>query len=494
MPPSAAYLAIDLGAGSCRILAVTLVGGALRLEEIDRFATPLLETDDGLFWHFEAIWVGLRHGLRKAARQFSGQPIAGLGVDSWAVDYAYVSENGELLGPPHAYRDPRTKGLAEAVQARIGRERLFARTGLQFLPFNTLYQCAADIRDSPDLVERAFRILLIADLVSCRLSGRMAAERTNASTTQFYNPLTRDWDRELTAAIGLPSRLLPELVDPGTVYGSLRSAVRAATGLPDIPVIGSASHDTASAVAAVPARGPDFAYLSLGTWALLGSEIGDPLLDPCVLNLNFTNETGVGNTIRLLKNINGLWIIQECRRIWRQEDGSPPEYEALSALAAAAKPCRAFIDSDAPIFAGRCDMPEAIRDFCRRTGQFVPEDRGSVLRVAMDSLAWKVAVVLRQLESLTGKVYPALHVVGGGTRDPLLMQTIATALGRPVEAGPVEATALGNALVQMMVGGAPASLWKARELVRASFPPHSYFPEPHADWSEPTRRFDSFQG
>ncbi len=473
-------------------MAVMLDDGALGLEEIDRFPTPLMETGGALFWDIEGIWDWLRRGLRKAARRFPGKRIAGLGVDSWAVDYAYVDEDGKFLRPPHSYRDSRTHGLAETVEARIGRKRLFARTGLQFLPFNTLFQCAADVRDSPDLVERAFRLLMIADLVSCGLCGRMAAERTNASTTQFYNPLTRDWDGELTAAIGLPSRLLPELVDPGEVLGSLLVEVREAAGLPAIPVIATASHDTASAVAAVPAREPDFAYLSLGTWALLGSEIAEPLLDPRVLNLNFTNETGVANTIRLLKNINGLWIIQECRRIWSREDGGPPDYRTLAALAAAAEPCRAFIDPDAPEFAGRCDMPAAIRVFCRGTGQFVPEDRGSVLRAAMDSLAAKAAVVLRQLETLTGKAYGVLHVVGGGARDPLLMQTIAGAVGRPVEAGPVEATALGNALVQMMAGGAPESLRKARELVRASFPPRAYLPERNADWSEAIKRFDAF--
>jgi rhamnulokinase len=322
----------------------------------------------------------------------------------------------------------------------------------------------------------------------------MVAERTNASTTQFYNPVTREWDLELTGAIGLPSSILPKLVDSGTPLGLLRAEVMERTRLPELSVIAVASHDTASAVVAVPAQGADFAYLSLGTWALLGTEIAKPLLDAAVQRLNFTNETGFGGTIRLLKNITGLWILQECRRIWIDEDGTEPEYATLSAWAAKAPALRFFIDPDAPEFAGRCDMPEAIREFCRRTGQPVPEGRGSALRTAVDSLALKVAVVLRQLESLTGKRYPALHVVGGGAQDALLMRAIANAVERPVLAGPVEATALGNALVQMMGGGAVGSLEEARAIVRTAFPPADYLPENADDWRAARERFEELVG
>lgn len=482
------YLAIDLGAGSGRIMAVVLEAGRLRLTEVHRFQSAAVSTDDGLIWDLELIWREVRRGLRKAAEKF-GPDVQSIGVDSWGVDYAWIDPNGDLIPPPFSYRDPRHDGLMEELVGRWGREWIFERTGIQFMPINSLYQWAADLRDRPEVVRQAKRFLLIADILSYWLTGRQMCERSNASTTQLYDPQRRTWSHDLAQRLGLPLSVLPPLCDPGTLLGPLKTALSQETGLPPVPVVAVGSHDTASAVAGVPASSDRFAYLSCGTWALLGTELEQPRITPEVLRHNFTNETGVDGTFRLLKNITGLWIIQECRRQWEEEDGAALAFADLAELTAAAPSGKAFIDPDADAFRARGNQPEAIRRACVASGQPAPQRRGEVLRVALESLALKVHVTLDQLEALLGEPLEVLHVIGGGTQDPFLMQCIANATRRPVVAGPVEATAFGNALAQMRAQGTLLSLQDGRTLLRESIATTTYAPA--ESWDSHRERFRS---
>lgn len=488
MASSPIYLAVDLGAGSGRVMAVRR-NPSLAQHEIHRFASAAIKRGNRWHWDLDAIWNEIKEGFRLAGERYGGEAIRGIGVDSWGVDYAWIGTGGELLAQPRCYRDPRTDGLVDEVCSRLSREVIFAETGIQFMPINTLYQLRADMRAGLTNDMRNGCFLMIADFINFRLTGRIACERTNASTTQLYNPVTRSWSEVLAKEIGIPLTAFPLIVDPGTVLGNLQQEVASETGLPaTIPVIAVGSHDTASAVAAVPSTGAGFAYLSCGTWGLLGTETRIPCLSEEALAFNFTNETGVGETFRLLKNITGLWIIQECRRVWGERDGKDSSYEELTELAHRAEPGLSFIDPDAEDFRHPEDMPAAIREFCRKTGQRDPISRGEILRVALESLALKVAVTLDQLECLRGESLPVLHVIGGGVRNDVLMQFLSNATHRPVIAGPVEATALGNALVQMIASGDLESLASARELVARDLPLARFQPE--ACWNQRRQRLD----
>ena len=473
------YIAIDLGAGSGRVMAISHDAATLSLEQVYRFESPAVEKDGHLCWDLDLVWREVQVGLGMAATIY-GAAIQSLGVDSWGVDYAWFSQEGKLLAQPHCYRDPRTHGLMAEVCDLLGRDVIFEETGIQFMPINTLYQVYAD----GDIPEEAAQFLMIADVINYWLTGRMVCERTNASTTQLYNPRTRNWSQKLAGGLNLSTSLLPSLIDPGQMVGR----VQCEGGLGGIPVIAVGSHDTASAVAGVPATSPSFAFLSCGTWALLGTEISEPMISDAVLAHNFTNETGVADTFRLLKNISGLWIVQECRRVWQEADGRKISFSELAALAEAATSLTAFIDPDDLSFSKRGDHPKAIQAFCQETGQALPQSRGEILRAAIESLALKVATTLNQLEALLDRRLDVLHVIGGGVNDRLLMQSIANAINRPVIAGPTEATALGNALLQMLAAGAIDSLASGRALLAEAIPTTLY--EPRECWEIARQRFE----
>jgi rhamnulokinase len=482
-------LAFDLGAESGRGVLGRFDGQRLTLEVVHRFANGAVRTLDTLHWDVLRLYSEMLATLRRSAADFGG--IDCLGVDTWGVDFALLGRGGTLLGNPRHYRDPHTEGIMEAVFTRVPRQEIFRQTGLQFMRFNTLFQLAAMQRDRSPLLDVAETLLFIPDLFNYLFTGIKVNEFTDASTSQMLDPTTKGWAYGLLQALGLPAYLPGSLVAPGTVLGPLRSAVAVETGVRPVPVIATASHDTAAAVAAVPAEGSPWAYISSGTWSLMGVELACPLINEPAQRYNFTNEGGVGGTIRFLKNIMGLWLVQECRHAW-ERDGHSFSYEELVRLAEAAPPCRSLVDPDAASFILPPSMPTALADYCRKTGQPVPENPGAVIRCALDSLALRYRWVQERLEELTGRRLDVIHIVGGGCQNTLLCQLTADACDRQVLAGPVEATAIGNVLVQLLGLGLVKSFVEAREVVRRSFNVRSYAPQHPERWHEPYERFCSF--
>ena len=487
-------VAIDVGASSGRHVAGVFDGERLTLEEVHRFPNGPVSAAERMHWDLLAQWDHVGRGLRAAAAKFPGRIIS-VGVDTWGVDFALLGRGDELLGNPVHYRDPRTDGMMEAAFAAVPRAEIFAETGLQFMQFNTLYQLLAMRRQDSPLLDAAETLLMMPDLFHWLLTGEKANERTNATTTQFYNPRTKTWAAGLLEKLDLPTRILGRITAPGTRLGSLRRAVADATGLAGVDVVLPGTHDTASAVMGVPAAGrpaarPDWCYISSGTWSLMGVEVHEPVITDQCLALNFTNEGGVGDTTRLLKNIAGMWLVQECRRAWNQA-GADYRWDDLTRLADQATPLLSLVDPDDADLLAPADMPQAIRDFCRRTGQTVPADAGAVIRCALESLALKYRQVHAWLEQLAGGPIGTIHVVGGGTQNRQLCQMAADACQRPVVAGPVEATAIGNLLVQLITAGEIGSIADAREVIRRSFPVVEYHPRHTAPWDEAYAKFRS---
>jgi rhamnulokinase len=492
-----AYLAIDMGASSGRHLIGRFDGDRLRLEEVHRFENGPVEMAGRMYWDLPGLWTRVRQGLCAARAAEGGDTIRSVGVDTWGVDFGLLGRGDELLGNPYHYRDSRTNGMLERAFTTVPREEIFRQTGLQFMQINSLYQLLAMKLGGSPLLDAAESLLFMPDLIHWLLTGVKCNEMTDASTSQFYNPAKGGWATELLDKLGLPTRILGKIVQPGTRLGPLRGAVAAETGL-RAEVVLPGTHDTASAVMAVPAQSapgqrPDWCYISLGTWALMGIESPRPVINDQVLQLNFTNEGGVGNTTRLLKNITGLWLVQECRRVWSQ-GGQPWHWEDINRLAAAARPLVSFINPDAADFLAPDDMPRAIADFCARTGQTVPQNEGAVLRCALDSLAMKFRQVLEYCEALGGGRIETIHIVGGGTQNRLLCQMAADACGRRVVAGPVEATAIGNIMLQAVTDGAVGSIAEAREVVRRSFEVEEYVPLNAPAWDEAYARFVKVAG
>ena len=465
------YLAFDLGASSGRAMLGTLDGGRMRLEEVHRFETPLRERQEKLVWDLGALWRELRLGLALARERAPN--LKSLSVDSWAVDYVPLGKGGRPLRDPYAYRDPRTQGrLAQATEVVPARE-LYRRTGIQMLEINSLYQLLADLDEEPDVVSETKQHLLIADYFLYRFSGRAVAERTMASTTQLMDVQTGRWDAELMARFGLTSEQWPEIVAPGTRLGPLVSDVGGA-GEPPV-VIATCSHDTAAAVAAVPAKGERWAYLSCGTWSLLGVERAEPVLTDKALGANFTNEAGLDGTIRLLKNLTGLWVLEECMREW-EEDGAIVSYGDLMAEAEAAPSHRRYVDLGEKRFARRGGMRDKLRSYCHEHQIPVPRQRGALVRLILESLAESYRKTLRELEDVTGESVDVLHIVGGGSKNALLCRLTAERCGCRVLAGPAEATALGNLILQARtLGDLPDGL-TLRDVVRRSRPAEVYEP------------------
>ena len=456
-----AFAAADLGATSGRVIVGRVGPGNLDLTEVHRFTNTPIQLPSGLHWDVLGLYQGVRDGLREAARTAE---IASVGVDSWAVDYGLLDAEGTLLGNPFHYRDARTsRDVVERVWAQVGATDLYRITGLQHLPFNTVYQLAA--ASGTTALQAARTLLLIPDLLINWLTGSIGAEATNASTTGLFDARTRTWSQPLLAATGLNPSLLPPLRRPGDPAGTLLPDVAAFTGLlASTPVTTVASHDTASAVVAVPATGPDFAYISCGTWSLAGLELSAPVITNASRAANFTNELGIDDSVRYLRNIMGLWLLSESQRTWEAQ-GLPAHLPTLLAQAAQAKPFAALINPDAPEFLAPGDIPARISEFCRRTGQTPPVDQGAVVRCILESLALAHRHTLRQASMLADRSIDVVHLVGGGSRNDLLCQLTADALGLPVIAGPTEATALGNILVQARAHHLVDDLASMRSLV-----------------------------
>jgi rhamnulokinase len=464
------YLCVDIGAESGRIMAGTWDGKKLGLGEIHRFSNAPVSMGGTLRWDLVGLWKGVVEGLRRAHAQ-RGEAICSVGVDTWALDYVLQDARGEWLGLPYCYRDARTSGLVEELCRRIPRAEIFAETGLQFMEINTLCQLWAMQRGNPALLETARKFLMIPDWIHAALSGVEACEFTNATTTQFLNPLTRRWSESLLQRLEIPTHFLPDLIGPGTLLGPLRAPVASETGLSNVNVIAPATHDTASAVVAVPTRHTgksNWAYLSSGTWSLLGVEIPQAQLSETVLRLNFTNEGGVDGTYRLLRNIMGMWLLQGLRRAFQQRNGDR-DYASMVQLAAEAPPLRSLVDPDAPEFLRAPDMVDAIQTACQLRGEPIPDTEGQLVRCVLESLALRYRQVVEWLEEITGTPIEVVHIVGGGSRNALLNQFTANACNRPVIAGPVETTALGNLLWQARTDGEMGSLAEARDVVRSAF-------------------------
>jgi rhamnulokinase len=476
------FLAVDLGAESGRVMAGCFDGDLLRIDEVHRFANVPVRVRGSLHWDILYLFSEIKRGISLAAKRY-GANIVSIGVDTWGVDYGLLDAQGGLLGHPFHYRDSRTNGMMEEAYRRLSKRGIYAETGIQFMFFNTIFQVLSEVvRGAPALASAA-RLLFIPDLLQYWLSGVSANERTIASTSQIYNPRGKTWSTEVIEALGLPPRIFGDIVDPGTVLGPVLPEVADETGAGPILVVTPGCHDTASGVAAVPARGNRHAYLSSGTWSLMGVEASEPVIDDRSYEFGFTNEIGVFDTVRLLKNISGLWLVQECRRTWaaRGEDAS---YDELTRLASAAEPFAAVLNPDFPDFALPGDMPARFRDFCLATGQRPPVGVGSTVRTALESLALKYRFVLEQLEMLLGRRIDVLHIVGGGSRNDLLNQFTANALNRQVITGPVEATSAGNILMQMAGTGVIASHDEGREVIRRSFETRTYEPSDAGAWKD----------
>ena len=486
------YLAIDLGAESGRVMLGTLQDGRLSLEELHRFSNGAVVIKGSRRWDLLHLYAEIVQGLRNAGAR--GLPVRSLSADSWGVDYALLQGSEPFLAPPYQYRDERTDGSYERL-GEVTREEIYAATGIQFMTINTLCQLHTDLLLRPEILKFADRFLLIADAVNHLLGGEPVAEASLASTTQLYDPASHDWARPLIARLGLPESLVPRVVPSGTSIGTLTPELQNETRLGPVKVVATCSHDTGAAIAAVPASDEEgWAYLSSGTWSLLGVESPVPILTEEARKLNFTNEVGYGGSIRLLKNIAGLWILQECMRFWR-ESGEQYGYSDLVDLALEAPALVSLINPGDARFlrsggtTASGGMPARIAEYCRETSQPVTEGAGALARCILESLSLLYRKTLGELEQLTGKPINRLHIVGGGTRNTLLNQCAASATGRRVITGPVEATAAGNILIQALAGGDLSSLAEARQIVIRSFPQDTYEPQDAVLWDAAYGRF-----
>jgi len=484
-------LAFDLGASSGRAILGRFNGGRLSIEELHRFRNDPVSQNGELHWNIAALWGEMQSALDSLAAHGVAR-LDSVGVDTWGVDYAMLGNDGALLENPYHYRDARTDGMMDEVTARLSRERIYSVTGIQFMPINTLYQLYAASRRTPKRLAEAKALLTMPDLFNFWLTGKIGCEYTNASTTQFLDSKTRCWATSLLQDLEIPTHFLAPIVAPGTVLGGLLPELARRPGLAATAAVAPACHDTGSAVAAVRAGGKT-AFLSSGTWSLLGTEMQAPITTPAALRLNFTNEGGVCGTIRLLKNITGLWLLEGCRRDWEKQ-GQSMEWEGLLKAAAAAPPFRHVIDPDDPVFVRPEEMTAAISAYCRRTDQPTPASPGEFVRAVLESLALKYRGVLEELESLTGTRFETIRVIGGGSQNEMLNQFTADATGRTVLAGPAEATALGNLAMQVVATGMVASLDEARGLIERSFPPRRFEPVDTEKWDGAYTRMQGYCG
>jgi len=486
------FIAVDLGAGSGRVIAAKTDFSTLELEEIHRFDNPGTDLPGGSFWNILGLYREILEGLRRAVERH-GENIVSIGIDTWGCDFGLLGPNGELLGMPHQYRDPRFEGMAEVMHAILPEEEIYARTGLKTNFYNSSLHLLAEARKNSPALSSAERLLFVPDLLAYWLTGRQAVERTVASTSQLLDPRTGEWAWSVIDALGLPKNIFGEVVAPGTVLGPIREEVAKFIGRAGIPVVATACHDTAAAVAGIPMSGTENLWLSSGTWSIMGIETAEAITTPEAFGFGFCNELGVAESVRFLKNISGLWLIQECKRQW-ELDGEKLGFAEMAAMAGQAAPFTAFIDPDDASFASPGGMPEKIRAYCEKTGQAVPRDHGEVLRVASESLALKYRVVYDRIRHLAGRDFTRLHAGGGGIQNELLSQATADALGIEVVAGPVEATSCGNVITQMVGTGHLPDFAAGRELIRRSFEFRVYVPTHPAAWEAALLRFKKVVG
>jgi len=500
------YLSVDLGAGSGRVIAGKTdfseghsAREYLELEELHRFENNNAELPGGFYWDVIGIYRNILKGIRVGIDKY-GDAVQSVGIDTWGCDYGLISKNGNMLGMPYQYRDTRSEGMAEEADRIIGNDKIYAQTGVSPAFYNTSLHLLAQMRSKSQALSEADRLLFISDLLAYWLTGKKATERTIASTSQLYSPATKDWAWEVIDGLGIPRRIFGNIHDPGTILGSTRSALEGKIGTKALTVVNSPQHDTASAVAGIPigasSENQDAidVWISSGTWSIMGVELDEPILTKEAQEAGFANETGVNNTIRFLKNISGLWMVQECRQ-WVGEEGEDYGYAALAQLASEAEPFTAFVDPDDPLFSTPGNMPEKIKEYCRNTGQPVPEKKGTILRIASESVALKYRVTFDQLAELVkanfGKELGKVYMGGGGIQNQMLTQNAADAIGREVVAGPIEATSCGNLITQMVALGDLPDIKAGRELILRSNEINHYHPEDADEWANQLERFKS---
>ena len=479
------YLAFDIGAESGRAILGHLEDGKISLKEIHRFPNGFMQILDSYHWNVFRLYEAMVESLEICVQRENVVPDA-IGIDTWGVDFALLAEDGSILGVPYAYRDARTDNAMEEFFKVISRDRVYELTGIQFLQFNTLFQLYASKRDKSSWLESASDLLFIPDLFNYLLSGEKKSEFTYATTSQLYNPVNAGWEPELFDALGVSMDLMQDIVAPGTVIGALNDHLSKRTGMGNVPVCAVSLHDTGSAIAAVPAKGKNWAYISSGTWSLMGIETKAPLISEKTLKYNLTNEGGVEYTFRVLKNIMGMWPIQQCRKAWSSENY---EYADLVDMGKAARPFLSIIDPDAHVFLNPDDMPAAIAGFCKETGQQIPGTHGEFVRVVLESLALKYRYTFDQLNEVADERIEKIYIIGGGIKNSLLCQFTANATGVPVIAALAEGTAVGNLMVQAMAMGEVKSLEEIREVVGNSFEPKTYEPEETDLWESAYERY-----
>lgn len=478
-------LAFDFGASSGRAIIGSFDNGKISLQEVHRFSNDPVKVNGTLYWDVLRLLHEIKQGIVKAKMAGGFDSI---GIDTWGVDFGLIDKDGRLLENPVHYRDPRTAGLVEEAFKTIPKEKLYKITGIQFMELNTLFQLISLRRQRPELLERADKMLFMPDLLAYFLTGKMCAEYSIASTSQLIDIENRTWSKELLEAFDIPESLFAPLVQPGTVLGELTDEICEELGVDKVPVISVCGHDTQSAITAVPCPEGDFAFLSSGTWSLFGTELKTPIVDETSLKINITNEGGIDGTIGLLKNIIGLWLIQESRRQWQRE-GQDYSYAELEKLALKEEPFKCFIDPDAPEFTPQGNIPRRVQEFCKKTGQYVPQSVGEIMRCIYESLAMKYRLTFERLCDCTNKDYPVIHVIGGGTKDGLLCQMTANSCDRTVKAGPIEATVMGNVAVQFMSDGTIKDVAHARQAVADSETLKVYNPENADEWKQAYPRF-----
>lgn len=481
------FLAFDIGASSGRAILGVLKDGKLDLTEVHRFKNQMTLIHGKYYWNIFNLFDELKTGLKKCISEFKIQP-GSIGIDTWGVDYTLVTSEGQLIGLPFAYRDHRTDNAMEGFFKLLPKKEAYFLSGIQFMQFNTLFQLFASAQENFSRLKIAKNLLFTPDTLNYLFTGILKNEYTIASTSQLLKPGKPEWEPKLFVAAGIPMQLMGDIVQPGNEIGKILAEVQEETGSLEIPCIAVASHDTASAIASVPANDGNWAYLSSGTWSLLGIESPVPLVSEKTLRMNFTNEGGVNGTSRFLKNIMGMWLIQECKRIWDEEEMM--DWQGIVDLSNTAQPFRFFINPDDPSFLNPGNMPKAIQDFCEKTSQSIPETKGEITRCIYDSLVLKYKYTIKQIESVTGNKIEKLHIIGGGANNKIMNQLTADAIGIPVLAGPTEATAIGNLMLQAKAMGAVNSLNEIREVIRNSFEVVEYKSNPKLDWDTAYVRFE----
>lgn len=473
-------LAFDFGASSGRAIIGCFDGDKITLEEVHRFSNDPVSVGGTVYWDVLRLFYEIKQGIIKAK-------IAGgfdsIGIDTWGVDFGLIDSEGKLMENPVHYRDARTVGLVDEAFKTMPKEKLYGITGIQFMELNTLFQLIALKKYRPWMLERADKMLFMPDLFGYMLTGKMCAEYSIASTSQLIDLDKRTWSKEILDAFGIKESIFAPLVQPGTVLGELSKEICEECGVNPVPVISVCGHDTQSAITSVPCEDGDFAFLSSGTWSLFGTELDKPIVNETSMNINITNEGGFDGSTGFLKNIIGLWLIQESRRQWKRE-GKEYSYADLEKLALAAEPFKCFIDPDAPEFVPHGNIPERVREFCRKTGQYVPETVGEIMRCIYESLAMKYRLTFEKLRECTERDYPVIHVIGGGTKDGLLCQMTANSCDRTVKAGPIEATVMGNVAVQLMSDGSVENIGQARKIVAESSELKTFEPKDTDKWAK----------